>query len=121
MSRRIRKNDSGKGSFYLFNIGQKYVRSGGRKNVDCSPLRYQPLKFWSHELSRCVYKKSKCDELGQLLNGSSSSLTDSACRCDYTTGFDFVTAPRNKCGCIPTEEDCMCYLVSCPKEMQLDQ
>ncbi|XP_076072080.1 uncharacterized protein LOC143043786 [Mytilus galloprovincialis] len=101
--------------------GQKYVTSGSRKNIDCSPLRYQPFKFWSHELSRCVFKKSKCDELGQFLYENGSSMADSTCRCDYTAGYAFVTEPRDKCFCIPTKEDCMCYLVSCPKQMQLDQ
>ncbi|CAC5416777.1 unnamed protein product [Mytilus coruscus] len=101
--------------------GQKYVTSGRRKNTDCSTLKYQPFKFWSHRLSQCVFKKSMCGELGQILNGNGSSMADSTCRCDYTAGFAFVTEPRDKCFCRPTEEDCMCYIVSCPTNMPLNQ
>lgn len=106
---------------FSFNLGQKYVTNGGRKNTDCSPLKYQPFKFWSNKLSQCVFKKSMCSEFGQILNWNSSSMTDSTCRCDYTAGFAFVSEPRNKCFCKPSEEDCMCYIISCPTNMGLNQ
>lgn len=48
-------------------------------------------------------------------------MSDRTCRCDYTAGYAFVTEPRNKCYCVPTEEDCMCYKVNCPRKKQLTQ
>jgi hypothetical protein len=39
--------------------------------------------------------------------------TDSTCRCDYKQGYAFVTVPRNKCSCRPSEEDCSCYMKKC--------
>lgn len=62
-----------------------------------------------------------CSELGQILNRNGSSMTDNTCRCDYTAGFAFVTEPKDKCFCTPTVEDCMCYIVGCQNEMQLNQ
>lgn len=108
-------------SFCLFNLGQKYVVSGHRRNIDCSSLKYQPYKFWSNELSQCVFEKSKCSGIGQIIFSNGSFMSDSTCGCDYTEGFAFVTEPRHKCFCIPTEEDCMCYLINCPRKMQLNQ
>ncbi|CAC5405743.1 unnamed protein product [Mytilus coruscus] len=62
-----------------------------------------------------------CEELGQTLNWNGSTIIDRTCRCDYTTGYAFVTEPRNTCFCRPTEEDCMCYKIVCPRKMQLTQ
>ncbi|XP_071126557.1 uncharacterized protein [Mytilus edulis] len=38
---------------------------------------------------------------------------DTACRCDYANGYDFVITPRNPCMCLPEKEDCTCFLRKC--------
>jgi hypothetical protein len=37
----------------------------------------------------------------------------STCSCDYAKGYGFVTQPKNIAYCIPSKEDCSCYLVQC--------
>lgn len=38
---------------------------------------------------------------------------DRACRCDNTRNYSFIKTPRNLCFCLPTKEDCSCYLKQC--------
>ncbi|CAC5360366.1 unnamed protein product [Mytilus coruscus] len=79
------------------------------KNTDCNLWRYQPFKFWSHELSQCLFQKSSCNELGQIMFNNSSASNDNVCRCDHIQGYAFLHIPKNHCYCIPTQEDCTCY------------
>lgn len=85
-----------------------------RKNINCEVWRYQPFKFWSHKLSRCVFSKSYCNELGQIMSNLGSPSGDSVCRCDHTRGFAFLSNPKHQCYCVPTNEDCNCYKKACP-------
>ncbi|CAG2237453.1 unnamed protein product [Mytilus edulis] len=39
---------------------------------------------------------------------------DSACRCDHIKGYAFVNNPKERCYCIPSDEDCTCYKKFCP-------
>ncbi|CAC5363062.1 unnamed protein product [Mytilus coruscus] len=94
--------------------GQKYVIGVFRKNIDCDTLRYQPFKFWSQQLSQCVFAKSRCNEAGQIMLNFGSTFGDSACRCDHTQGYAFVHSHKEHCYCIPSNEDCTCYKKLCP-------
>ncbi|CAC5425688.1 unnamed protein product [Mytilus coruscus] len=40
-------------------------------------------------------------------------LTMTTCGCNSSKGYRFVIKPRNNCFCIPSEEDCICYKVTC--------
>lgn len=96
--------------FYFYTcIGHTYVIGVYRKNTPCSLWRYQPFKLWSNELSRCVFAKSGCNELGQIMYDMDSALSDNVCWCDHAEGFSFLYVPKNHCYCIPTQEDCTCY------------
>jgi hypothetical protein len=46
---------------------------------------------------------------------------DRRCRCDYTRNYDFVSRPCRQCHCAPSEEDCSCYIRSCPSGYILAQ
>ena len=95
----------------MYYLGKRYVIMGSRTDSNCSSERYQPFKFWSNELSDCVYQKSLCSEIGQKIYDRRSTKEDSTCSCDYTKGYRFVTQPENIKYCIPSKEDCSCYLV----------
>lgn len=56
-----------------------------------------------------------CDDEGQIIHNPGSPSTDTACRCDYTKGYAFISSPANRCFCIPSEEDCSCFRVTCIK------
>lgn len=49
-----------------------------------------------------------------------TTTSDKACRCDYNRGFAFVIRPRNPCACVPSKEDCSCYIKRCAKEETLN-
>lgn len=85
-----------------------------RKNIECDTSRYQPFKFWSQQLSQCVFTKSSCNEAGQIMLNFGSIFGDSACRCDHIKGYAFVNNPKERCYCIPSDEDCTCYKKFCP-------
>lgn len=85
-----------------------------RKNTGCDILRYQPFRFWSHKLSQCVFVKSRCNELGQIMYDHGEVFDDSVCRCDHTQGYAHVYPTREKCHCKPSVEDCTCYKKTCP-------
>lgn len=99
--------------FSPFNAGEKYVVSGFRKNINCTTLRYQPFKLWSYSYSECVFYKSLCSELGQILYHNGSTMNDIACTCDHMKGYAFRKMPSNHFYCQPTSEDCTCYKKSC--------
>ncbi|VDI74723.1 Hypothetical predicted protein [Mytilus galloprovincialis] len=99
--------------------GLKYVISGTFRNVRCSEGRYQPVRFWSNQSSVCMNLKSKCNGFGEIVYNNISSINDATCRCDYTRGYAFVSKPRNKCFCVPLEEDCSCYIKECSTNTSL--
>lgn len=43
-----------------------------------------------------------------------STSKDTTCRCDYTRGYSFVLQPKHITNCVPSEEDCSCYIKPCP-------
>ncbi|CAC5398637.1 unnamed protein product [Mytilus coruscus] len=94
--------------------GLKYVITGTFRNVVCSDGRYQPIRFWSNRDTDCLFSKTKCSEIGQLMHDNKSTENDATCRCDYTNGYAFVSQPINRCFCIPSQEDCSCYNKQCP-------
>ncbi|CAG2210867.1 unnamed protein product [Mytilus edulis] len=99
--------------------GLKYVISGTFRNVRCSDGRYQPVRFWSNQSSVCMNLKSECNYFGEIVYNNRSTIYDATCRCDYTRGYAFVSEPQNKCFCIPSEEDCSCYIKECSTNTSL--
>lgn len=79
----------------------------------CNYNRYQPFTFSTDGSSACVYKKSFCNAEGQFPFNKGSFENDTRCGCNVSKGYTFVTKPRNKCYCIPLEEDCSCYKPTC--------
>ncbi|VDI67986.1 titin [Mytilus galloprovincialis] len=102
--------------FDFLQPGRKHVLRGGLDADICSSERFQPwpITFYTNVSTNCIFLKSKCNEEGQVLYGNGNRNTDATCRCDYTRGYDFLKKPRNPCFCIPSEEDCSCYLKKCP-------
>ncbi|XP_076072012.1 uncharacterized protein LOC143043717 [Mytilus galloprovincialis] len=96
------------------NPGYKQILLGGTTREPCSDNRFQPFTFWTNGSSKCVYKKTNCNQEGQVIHNNGSLKTDRICRCDYTNNYDFVLKPRNGCFCVPSEEDCSCYVKTCP-------
>lgn len=82
--------------------------------MNCSEERYQPFKFYSSELSQCAFTKSLCSDKGLLKVNVGSTREDDACRCDSTEGYTFVSRPTNNRFCTPEQEDCSCYVPTCP-------
>ncbi|CAC5400773.1 unnamed protein product [Mytilus coruscus] len=123
--------------FCLFNnVEEQYVegcngpdwdRKGSRRifarhfsRLECIQQRFQPIIFWTNEsMSDCIYAKSICSEEGQIVYKYDSTKDDTTCRCDYKNNFSFIKTPRNFCFCIPTEEDCSCFIKSCPVNQTL--
>ncbi|CAG2243977.1 unnamed protein product [Mytilus edulis] len=101
--------------------GYKFIIVGTLQGVPCASNRYQPIRFWTNENSECVFKTSKCNSIGQLMYKKGTSTEDIACRCDYTTGYDFVIKPKNPCMCSPEKEDCECYFKNVPSDRFLLQ
>lgn len=87
--------------------------SGRRRNIECTNTKYQPYSLWSNESSTCTFHKSLCTEIGQIVHKLASTSQDRQCRCDYSKQYAFVTTPVNNCFCIPSEEDCSCYIKQC--------
>ncbi|CAG2195773.1 unnamed protein product [Mytilus edulis] len=83
--------------------------------AECDAGRYQPIVFTTHGNSECIFSKSKCADEGQVVFRNISSSNDVTCRCDYTKRYAFVTKPKNRCVCNPSEEDCSCFRVPCTK------
>ncbi|CAC5424765.1 unnamed protein product [Mytilus coruscus] len=93
--------------------GSKRIYSGSFTRGNCSQNHYQPFLFLTNGSSDCIFAKSVCGEEGQLVYKDDSTKDDRACRCDYTRNYSFIKTPRNLCYCIPTEEDCSCYIKQC--------
>ncbi|XP_071124840.1 uncharacterized protein [Mytilus edulis] len=97
-------------------IGQKYVWSGGLRNIKCPSERFQPPGFnlWQNVSSQCIFLKSFCNEEGQVIHINGSAEKDVSCRCDHTRGYAFVANNNtDKSSCKSLEEDCSCYTKKC--------
>ncbi|XP_052077388.1 uncharacterized protein LOC127715390 isoform X3 [Mytilus californianus] len=99
--------------------GHKLQIVGSLEVAKCASERYQPYIFWTNGSHLCKFEKSNCTDEGQVLFSLGSTKEDSTCRCDYTNGYAFVTRPRNTCFCMPTEEDCSCFIRECPSGLVL--
>lgn len=99
-----------------FLAGRKHVLRGGLDADICSLDRYQPwpINFFTNVSSNCTFLKSMCNEEGQYVYGKGNRNTDTTCSCDHERGFAFISKPKNSCFCVPSEEDCSCYLKKCP-------
>ncbi|XP_052089507.1 uncharacterized protein LOC127726240 [Mytilus californianus] len=93
--------------------GEKYVITGRLRNVDCSSERYQPFPLWSNVSGVCLFRKTLCEGEGQVVFDNGTLISDGACRCDYTNGYKFIQQPKQNCFCIPSAEDCSCYISKC--------
>lgn len=93
--------------------------TGNLRNVDCASERYQPFPLWSNVSGVCMYQKMLCEGEGQVLYNNGSLISDRTCRCDFTKGFKFIKQPKQKCHCIPSDEDCSCYISKCPADKVL--
>ncbi|CAC5381696.1 unnamed protein product [Mytilus coruscus] len=101
------------------NPGYKQILLGGPTRKPCSEYKFQPFKFWTNGSSDCVYKKTSCNQEGQMIHNNGTLQTDRVCRCDYTKNYDFVYKPINGCFCMPSTEDCSCYRKPCPAGYRL--
>ncbi|CAG2252259.1 unnamed protein product [Mytilus edulis] len=97
--------------------GDKTVVNSGNFDTDsCSFERFQPFSYSTSQGNDCIYKKTICSEIGQLIYSNGTSRNDRKCRCDYTQHFSFVSTKRvDMCSCDPTNEDCSCYTKKCSK------
>ncbi|CAG2214379.1 unnamed protein product [Mytilus edulis] len=93
--------------------GKKIVIRGGLDGIKCDKYRYQPIPFLTNVSHQCLFQKSLCTEEGQVVANDSMTNTDVSCRCDYTKGYVFLYRPAHPCFCIPSDEDCSCYLKKC--------
>lgn len=95
--------------------GSKRIYAGDFSRGYCEQERFQPFLFWTNgSISDCIFTKSICSEAGQLVYKDETTKADRTCRCDYKKNYSFIKTPRNACACVPTEEDCSCYIKSCP-------
>ncbi|CAG2252370.1 unnamed protein product [Mytilus edulis] len=96
---------------------KKNVLRGGLDADICSSERYQPwpINFYTNISTNCMFLKSLCNEEGQVVYSKGNRNIDITCRCDYTRGYDFLVKPRNQCFCVPSKEDCSCFLKTCSK------
>lgn len=95
-------------------LGNKLVL--WRDNFDvriCNAERYQPFNYKSYPSGLCIFQRSICNEIGQVIYNNGTNVVDRVCRCDYTKGFAFVSEPHNRCYCILSKEDCTCYKKQC--------
>lgn len=105
---------------YDFITGSKRVFAGDFSRGYCVKQRFQPFVFWTNgSVSDCIFVKSICSEEGQVVYQNNSSKDDRTCRCNYKKSYAFIQKPRNDCYCIPTEEECSCYIKSCPENYTL--
>ncbi|CAG2217611.1 unnamed protein product [Mytilus edulis] len=84
-------------------------------NSYCERSRYQPIPFNTTGNSDCIYQKSVCTDEGLVVHNIGTNSSDTSCRCDYRKGYTFVKTPNNTCYCLPSVEDCSCFLIRCAK------
>ncbi|VDH99355.1 Hypothetical predicted protein [Mytilus galloprovincialis] len=93
--------------------GNRYGLSGARQKKKCTQNTYQPFEFYSNSSHECHFSKSKCSEIGHISYNNGTAKEDTQCRCNYNTGYDYIKTPENKCYCVPSTEDCSCYIKKC--------
>ncbi|OPL33539.1 hypothetical protein AM593_05974, partial [Mytilus galloprovincialis] len=93
--------------------GKKIVIRGQFDAAYCDTDRYQPIKYFTNVSGECLFQKSKCSGEGQIIYTNKNPVTDLTCRCDYTKGYTFTIRPKNQCFCVPSVEDCTCYIQPC--------
>ncbi|XP_052103505.1 uncharacterized protein LOC127736989 [Mytilus californianus] len=98
---------------YASRKGRKIVLSPAINEIDCKDDRFQPIPFTTNSFTDCLFGKSKCNEEGQVLISDGSTIMDRTCRCDYRNGYAYVTQPKDKCFCVPSQEDCSCFSKHC--------
>lgn len=103
----------------LLEKGYRFVISGMLDSRPCGPERFQPFALLPNTSSRCVIRKSQCNREGQVVYSNGTTTRDRSCRCNYIDNFVFVTKPKTKCYCIPSEEDCSCYSKACDVDYYL--
>ncbi|CAC5415388.1 unnamed protein product [Mytilus coruscus] len=102
--------------------GSKRVYAGDFTRGDCIQERFQPFEFQTNaSMSDCIYAKSHCNEEGHIKNNDGTSKYDRTCRCDHKQNYAFIKIPRNPFFCKPAEEDCSCYIKSCPENYTLSK
>lgn len=93
--------------------GSQYVISVYPNSEPCRHHdRYQPFPLGSNVSHDCVFQKSTCPEEGQILFHHGSPKKDLTCRCNFQNGYGFIKEIPSKCDCIPSKEDCSCYIKS---------
>ncbi|CAG2193382.1 unnamed protein product [Mytilus edulis] len=93
--------------------GNRPTIQGGLHYGFCPLDHYQPFHVVSNLTVGCALQKTKCSGEGQVVYEDNDPKRDTTCRCDYTKGYGFVEPPRNNCFCIPSQEDCTCYVKTC--------
>ncbi|XP_052104506.1 uncharacterized protein LOC127737688 [Mytilus californianus] len=96
-------------------------QSGHLNSVDCPEETIQPQPYLSYTECGCDKIKSRCNEQGQAIFSNGSTYEDRLCRCDYTSGYGFVTIPAGKCFCNPKTEKCTCRRQCCENGYKLSQ
>ncbi|CAC5410004.1 unnamed protein product [Mytilus coruscus] len=95
--------------------GSKRIYAGDFSRGKCLRNRFQPFSYWTNgSVSDCIFVKSTCSAEGQVVYKDNSSKEDTACRCDNVKNYSFIKNPKHICFCIPSQEDCSCYIKSCP-------
>ncbi|XP_076106131.1 uncharacterized protein LOC143074669 isoform X2 [Mytilus galloprovincialis] len=90
------------------------VNSGNFDTESCQMKGFQPFSFVTTQGNNCIYKKTMCNEEGQLIFNNGTNVNDRKCRCDYTKNFSFVSTKRvDMCSCDPSNEDCSCSIKLC--------
>lgn len=110
-----------KNIFVFFSCeGSKRIYAGHFSRGTCSLNRFQPIIFWTNgSLSDCIFAKSKCNDEGQIVYNDMSPSDDISCTCDTKKSYSFLKTSKYNFNCIPTEEDCSCYIKSCPENSTL--
>lgn len=106
---------------YLNFEGVRFVWSSNLNAKECQSNRYTPEPTWSNTLagSECPFKKSSCNENGQITVGNGTSRKDRTCRCNYKLSYNYVVKPKNPCKCEPFKEDCSCYIHNCLSDSEI--
>ncbi|VDI45275.1 Hypothetical predicted protein [Mytilus galloprovincialis] len=95
-------------------VRSQYVVSVYPNSESCRDYaRYQPFPLGSNAGSDCVFQKSTCSEEGNILFHHGSPKKDLSCRCNFQLGYGFVNEIQNKWNCVPSQDDCSCYLKHC--------
>lgn len=101
-------------------IGFRRIYSGGITRSPCSEDRFQPFRYTTYGNYECVYLKSFCTEVGQVVFDNGSTISDRRCACDHSKNYTFMNQPHHFCYCEPDKEDCSCIIKTCPDQYIID-